>query len=309
MCINKEVMDEGSRETVDAKCRKLTASWVRERHSKNPEVPVCTFFEDYENKGSEALLDPGVYTLSDLRDVGEEKGWCPYFLARHLIAFANVIVYNYQVRSQVRPDVLPAHWCRRWRLICLGSPHRTTQYMLDAKVAGMVSKELERECVVVFDEAHNIDNVCIESMSVNLRRQTLDDATRNIGHLASAIERVEASDAERLQEEYRRLVEGLQRQVGRDRNLSECIVRVSPGPVLPSHPYFVRIGSAGGAPGWGGPHGEPRPPRGRLARGSWKRPQGQGLRQVPRGDPLSGIRSLAPRQTPPRHLPRPQPLL
>ena len=26
----------------------------------------------------------------------------------------------------------------------------------------MVSRELEKECIVVFDEAHNIDNVCIE---------------------------------------------------------------------------------------------------------------------------------------------------
>ena len=28
----------------------------------------------------------------------------------------------------------------------------------------MVSRELERECIVVFDEAHNIDNVCIEAL-------------------------------------------------------------------------------------------------------------------------------------------------
>jgi hypothetical protein len=28
----------------------------------------------------------------------------------------------------------------------------------------MVSRELEKECVVVFDEAHNIDNVCIEAL-------------------------------------------------------------------------------------------------------------------------------------------------
>ena len=26
----------------------------------------------------------------------------------------------------------------------------------------MVSRELEKECIIVFDEAHNIDNVCIE---------------------------------------------------------------------------------------------------------------------------------------------------
>jgi hypothetical protein len=47
----------------------------------------------------------------------------------------------------------------------------------------MVSRELERECVVVFDEAHNIDNVCIEALSVNLRQQTLDKAGANIRRL------------------------------------------------------------------------------------------------------------------------------
>ena len=42
------------------------------------------------------VLDPGVYTLEDLRQYGRKKGWCPYFLARHMLAFANVVVYNYQ---------------------------------------------------------------------------------------------------------------------------------------------------------------------------------------------------------------------
>ena len=47
----------------------------------------------------------------------------------------------------------------------------------------MVSRELEKECVVVFDEAHNIDNVCIEALSVNLRQHTLNAARRNIQKL------------------------------------------------------------------------------------------------------------------------------
>lgn len=47
----------------------------------------------------------------------------------------------------------------------------------------MVSRELEKECVVVFDEAHNIDNVCIEALSVNLRKQTLEGARRNLTKL------------------------------------------------------------------------------------------------------------------------------
>lgn len=32
----------------------------------------------------------------------------------------------------------------------------------------MVSRELEKECIVVFDEAHNIDNVCIEVTTCTL---------------------------------------------------------------------------------------------------------------------------------------------
>ena len=36
------------------------------------------------------------YTLQDMREYGRKKGWCPYFLARHMLAFANVMVYNYQ---------------------------------------------------------------------------------------------------------------------------------------------------------------------------------------------------------------------
>ena len=47
----------------------------------------------------------------------------------------------------------------------------------------MVSRELEKECIVVFDEAHNIDNVCIEALSINLRQHTLRAARGNITKL------------------------------------------------------------------------------------------------------------------------------
>lgn len=51
--------EEGSRESVDAGCRRLTAAWVREAAGKNPDVETCGFFEDYEKAGEEALLEPG----------------------------------------------------------------------------------------------------------------------------------------------------------------------------------------------------------------------------------------------------------
>lgn len=45
---------------MDARCRQLTASWVRERALSDPEsVELCDFFEGHEKAGAEALLPPG----------------------------------------------------------------------------------------------------------------------------------------------------------------------------------------------------------------------------------------------------------
>jgi len=191
MCIHGKVAEEGSRESVDARCRKLTASWVREKRMEREArgeanedanaLESCEYFEDFERAGEGAVLPPGVYTLHDLRAFGRAKKWCPYFLARNMIAYANVVVYNYQ-------------------------------YLLDPKVAGLVSSALEKECIVVFDEAHNIDNVCIEALSVNLRQQTLDNAGRSITSLNNRIERAKQVDERRLRQEYERLVNGLAQQ-------------------------------------------------------------------------------------------------
>ncbi|CAM8994633.1 unnamed protein product [Rhodiola kirilowii] len=178
LCINPEVVSSENRDSVDAGCRKLTASWVRALAAENPNMKTCDYFEGLERAGAEAVLPPGVYTLQDLRAFGKQKGWCPYFLARHMVQFANVIVYSYQ-------------------------------YMLDPKVAGIISKEMQKESVVVFDEAHNIDNVCIEALSVSVRRQTLEGATRNLNKMTQEINRFKATDEGRLRQEYNRLVEGL----------------------------------------------------------------------------------------------------
>lgn len=59
--------------------------------------------------------------------------------------------------------------------------------MLDPKIADVVSKELAKESVVVFDEAHNIDNVCIDSMSVRINRRTIERSTASIQVLEKSI--------------------------------------------------------------------------------------------------------------------------
>lgn len=180
MCVHPRVMAHADGETVDGQCRKMTASWVRSKAATNPEeVETCSFYENYETrKSDETVLPPGVYAVDDLKELGTQKGWCPYFLTRYVVTFADVIVYNYQ-------------------------------YMLDPKVSAMVSRSFEKESIVVFDEAHNIDNVCIEALSVELDRRSLDRASRNLTTISSQVTRMKQADKARLDDEYRRLVEGL----------------------------------------------------------------------------------------------------
>lgn len=59
------------------------------------------------------------------------------------------------------------------------------------------------------DEAHNIDNVCIEALSVTLDRGTLEGAARNLGRLAAEVKRLKSTNVQRLQDEYARLARGL----------------------------------------------------------------------------------------------------
>lgn len=197
LCIHPQVSKERDGKIVDGRCHSLTASYIRDRHSYDESVPVCNFYEAFNSFGREAPMAPGIYNLDDLKDYGRDMGWCPYFLARYAITHANIVVYSYH-------------------------------YLLDPKIAEIVSKELSKTSVVVFDEAHNIDNVCIDSMSVKITRRIVDKSTANIQLLERTIAEMKEDDAQKLKEEYQRLVEGL-----RDANLARETDIVLANPVLP----------------------------------------------------------------------------
>src|SRR6201996_1447489 len=78
-------------------------------------------------------------------------------------------------------------------------------YLLDPKVAEQVSKEMSKDAIVVFDEAHNIgllgallldeptdsklgtfvEKVCNQSFSIDLSRANVDAAGRSLIKLSS----------------------------------------------------------------------------------------------------------------------------
>ena len=157
----------------------MTASWVIEQANQRPgSMETCSYYDNFQAAGEATTMPSGVYDLEELKRWGKERGWCPYYLTRQAINHANILVFNYQ-------------------------------YMLDPKVAKMVSKELEAESIIVFDEAHNIDSICIEALSVTINDRGLEQATRSLGRLTTEVSRIKSSDSQRLQQEYQNLVNGL----------------------------------------------------------------------------------------------------
>ncbi|KAF2402396.1 DNA repair helicase RAD3 [Trichodelitschia bisporula] len=178
LCLNSSVKREKSGAIVDARCRALTAGFVKEKKERGEDVDLCIYHENLDPLEPDNLIPNGIWTLDDLLQYGEQHKQCPYFTARRMMPFCNVIIYSYH-------------------------------YLLDPKIAERVSKDFPKDCIVVFDEAHNIDNVCIESLSIDITEDSLRRATRGANNLERRIEEMKSTDAEKLQNEYQKLVEGL----------------------------------------------------------------------------------------------------
>ncbi|XP_076641015.1 general transcription and DNA repair factor IIH helicase subunit XPD [Halictus rubicundus] len=197
MCIHPEVSREREGKIVDGRCHSLTASYIRERHNYDESTPICNFYEGFDIEGKEQIVPSGIYSIDDLKQYGRDRNWCPYFLARFTMLHAQIVVYSYH-------------------------------YLLDPKIAEIVSKELSKSSVVVFDEAHNIDNVCIDSMSVKINRRSLEKSSANIQLLEKTVAEMREDDVNKLKEEYDRLVEGLRdAQVARETDI------ILSNPILP----------------------------------------------------------------------------
>lgn len=119
-------------------------------------LPECAYFQGYVNNPH---ASSGVYSLDELRSTCESDGRCPYYTARTSLPLADCIVYTYN-------------------------------YMIDPRISEIVNAGLGSNCIVIFDEAHNIDGVCVESLSVSVTRATLDSAWRSIDSIGGALNRI-----------------------------------------------------------------------------------------------------------------------
>lgn len=109
-------------------------------------LPDCDF---YQNTLKTNQLLCGVYSLEDIKELGMKEGLCPYYLVRKLMTVSQCTIYTYN-------------------------------YLIDPQIYEIVTKNLSLNCVIFLDEAHNIDNYCIEALSFNIKRNTLDNAAKTV---------------------------------------------------------------------------------------------------------------------------------
>lgn len=169
LCIEPSVAGALHLPEVDAACRRKTAPWATEDR--------CTFFDTLEDQPVE--LPCGVYDLDTIRDFGETRNVCPYFLVRRAIPSANIIVHSYL-------------------------------YMVDPSISSVVREHMDDRAIIVMDEGHNVDDVCIEAMSMVItKRDAAEARDQNMKSLHQAVDSMKSTNRQRLQEEYDQLVNGL----------------------------------------------------------------------------------------------------
>ena len=146
----------------------------------------------------------GIYTLDDLREYGRKKGVCPYYLARDMVLHANIVIWSYQ-------------------------------YLIDPKISQLIMGDIDtKTSIVVFDEAHNIDSTCIDSLSVTLTQRIMERSRYNMLFVESQINQAKQSDASKLQQEYQALLSGFQ-TTSSSSSSSGSASNAIPLPILPDH--------------------------------------------------------------------------
>jgi DNA excision repair protein ERCC-2 len=175
LCLHPDVSALTYTQEVDAACRTLMGGWT-------DNTARCEYYEPFSGRGGQApvRLAPGIYSLDDLRSFGKQEKACPYFLARTALETCDIIIQSYL-------------------------------YLVDPKVSPAIKEHLSANTIVVMDEGHNVDDVCIESMSMVVTKADAHNAKdRNMRELHRLTDHVKATNRQKLQDEYNRLVSGLQ---------------------------------------------------------------------------------------------------
>lgn len=86
LCLHPSVRREKSGTVVDARCRSLTAGFVKEKKERGEDVALCVYHDNLDLLEPHDLIPNGVWTLDGLMKYGEEHKQCPYFTSRRMVS-------------------------------------------------------------------------------------------------------------------------------------------------------------------------------------------------------------------------------
>ena len=230
LCIHKDIRDEKNQRRQDAQCLDYTrllpassgsvstkpaaasaaaaavdASGARTSAVMDIEdFPCkCSFYSRYRKLVASAEKHDGhvleylvdkydlktpVLSVDDLREIGNAEGICPYYLSRYLAQQpheSNIVVLNYQYLLD--PAVHSAALCPP----AYGGSNRNPYEDFLVLSPSPAPKMSNPHSVVVFDEAHNIDNVCNEALSRFIVIEDIEDANRQLCELKDKLVRIQ----------------------------------------------------------------------------------------------------------------------
>lgn len=171
LCINPEVNVHSHRDKIDAECKRLTKLNTGE---------TCGYYDNYKDNYINTETKQSTFNIEDLLEFGHNQHMCPYYTARSKIPTSDVIVCNYP-------------------------------YVLDEKVSGVVLKHLTKNSMVIMDEAHNIDDVCIDSKTIKIDKFMLDLAHKNLETLKDVYNQKKEANVAILEKEYKSLLKSVDR--------------------------------------------------------------------------------------------------
>ncbi|XP_074643573.1 regulator of telomere elongation helicase 1-like [Tubulanus polymorphus] len=135
---------------------------VRQEQSNTAKVHMCRakvaartcFFYNTVEKAKDNFTDK-VMDIEDLVKAGERHKTCPYYMTRELKADAEILFMPYN-------------------------------YLLDPKARRAHNIELQ-DNIIIFDEAHNLEKICEDSVSFDMKSYDLASAIEEIGELCNKL--------------------------------------------------------------------------------------------------------------------------
>lgn len=110
LCLHPSVKREKSGAIVDARCRSLTAGFVKEKKERGENVDVCVYhdvslaeprfpypfhaepmIQNLDLLEPHNLIPNGVWSFDDMIRYGEEHKQCPYFTARRMVSISQIL--------------------------------------------------------------------------------------------------------------------------------------------------------------------------------------------------------------------------